>query len=139
MLCWLGFWKGSRMRYRMLGRSQLMVSEVGIGGWAMGGQGWGKVDDEDSIAAIRKAFDLGVSFIDTADVYGEGHSEEIIAEALGKKRDHAVIATKAGLKSPSGNDFSPAHIVAAVDASLTRMNTDRVEILQLHNPTKTAL
>jgi aryl-alcohol dehydrogenase-like predicted oxidoreductase len=105
----------------------------------MGGQGWGKVDDEESIAAIRRAFDLGVSFIDTADVYGDGHSEEIIARALEKKRDHAVIATKAGLKSPSGTDFSPAHIVASVEASLARMNTDRVEILQLHNPTKAAL
>ncbi len=127
------------MRYRKLGRSQLMISEVGFGAWAIGG-GWGPVDDEASVAAIRKAVDEGVSFIDTADVYGEGHSEELIGRALeGNARHRAVIATKAGLKSPSGNDFSPAHIVAALEASLTRLNTEWVDLLQLHNPTRAAL
>src|SRR3990170_3823940 len=89
------------MRYRMLGRSGLIVSEVGIGGWAIGGQGWGKVDDDDSIAAIRRAIELGMTLIDTADVYGNGHGEGVIARALDEGRDRAVIATKAGLKSPS--------------------------------------
>jgi aryl-alcohol dehydrogenase-like predicted oxidoreductase len=127
------------MRYRRLGRSQLMTSEVGLGAWAIGG-GWGPVDDETSIAALRKAVDLGVSFIDTADVYGEGHSEEVIGKALeGNNRHRAVIATKAGLKSPSGNDFSPAHIVEALEGSMKRLNTDWVDLLQLHNPTQAAL
>jgi aryl-alcohol dehydrogenase-like predicted oxidoreductase len=127
------------MRYRRLGRSKLMTSEVGIGAWAIGG-GWGPVDDEISVAAIQKAMDAGVSFVDTADVYGDGHSEEVIGRALeGNARHRAVIATKAGLKSPSGNDFSPHHIAAAADASLQRLNTDYIDILQLHNPTQAAL
>ncbi len=127
------------MRYRMLGRSGLMVSEVGFGGWAIGG-GWGPVDDETSVAAVRKAVDLGVSFIDTADVYGDGHGEEVIGRALeGNQRHRAVIATKAGLRSPAGHDFRPSHIVEAVEGSLRRLNTDWVDILQLHNPTRAAL
>lgn len=127
------------MRYRMLGRSGLMVSEVGFGGWAIGG-GWGPVDDETSVAAIRQAVDLGISFIDTADVYGDGHGEEVIARALdGHHRHRAVIATKAGLKSPTGHDFSPSHVAGALDASLQRLNTDWVDVLQLHNPTRAAL
>jgi aryl-alcohol dehydrogenase-like predicted oxidoreductase len=127
------------MRYRKLGRSQLMTSEVGFGAWAIGG-GWGPIDDDMSVHAIRKAVDEGVSFIDTADVYGVGHSEEVIGQALeGNARHRAVIATKAGLKSPSGNDFSPSHIAEALEASLKRLNTDWVDILQLHNPTRAAL
>jgi aryl-alcohol dehydrogenase-like predicted oxidoreductase len=127
------------MRYRMLGRSKLMTSEVGIGAWAIGG-GWGPVDDDTSVAAIRKAVDIGVSFIDTADVYGEGHSEEVIGQALeGNARHRAVIATKTGLKAPSGSDFSPTHVAEALEGSLRRLNTDYVDILQLHNPTQAAL
>lgn len=127
------------MKYRMLGRSHLMTSEVGVGAWAIGG-GWGPVDDETSIAALRQALDLGVSFVDTADVYGEGHSEEVIGKALeGNHRHRAVIATKAGLKSPSGSDFSPAHIVEALEGSLQRLNSEWVDILQLHNPNDAAL
>lgn len=127
------------MRYRMLGRSQLMVSEVGFGGWAISGQGWGPVDDQTSVQAIRRAIDAGICFIDTADVYGDGHGEEVIGEALAGKRELAVIATKAGLKSPSGSDFSPEHIVAALEGSLARLRTDWVDILQLHNPPKKVL
>jgi aryl-alcohol dehydrogenase-like predicted oxidoreductase len=127
------------MRYRMLGRSQLMVSEVGFGGWAIGGQGWGPVDDETSTEAIRRAIECGVCFIDTADVYGEGHGEEVVGEALAGKRELAVIATKGGLRAPSGSDFSPAHIAAAVDASLARLRTDWIDLYQLHNPTRKAL
>jgi len=123
----------------MLGRSRLMTSEVGFGGWAIGG-GWGPVDDDTSIAAIRKAIEIGISFIDTADVYGEGHGEEVIGKALeGNNRHRAVIATKAGLKSPSGHDFSPEHVSEALEGSLRRLNTDWVDILQLHNPTRAAL
>ena len=127
------------MRYRRLGRSQLMTSEVGFGGWAIGG-GWGPVDDDTSVAAIRKAVDAGISFIDTADVYGEGHGEEVIGKALdGNGRHRAVIATKAGLKSPSGHDFSPTHVAEAAEGSLRRLNTEWVDVLQLHNPTRAAL
>jgi aryl-alcohol dehydrogenase-like predicted oxidoreductase len=127
------------MRYRMLGRSQLIVSEVGFGGWAISGEGWGPVDEETSVAALRRAIDIGVSFIDTADVYGRGHGEEVIARALDGKRHSAVIATKAGLRPGSGHDFSPGHVAAALEASLTRLGTDYVDVLQLHNPTRPAL
>jgi aryl-alcohol dehydrogenase-like predicted oxidoreductase len=127
------------MRYRRLGRTKLITSEVGFGGWAIGG-GWGPVDDDTSVAAIRKAVDAGVSFIDTADVYGEGHGEEVIGKALeGNARHRALIATKAGLKSPSGHDFSPSHIEDALEGSLRRLQTEWVDVLQLHNPTRAAL
>jgi myo-inositol catabolism protein IolS len=128
------------MRYRMLGRSQLMVSEVGFGGWAISGEGYGPVDDETSVQAVRRAVDLGVSFIDTADVYAEGHGEEVIAEALANKRELALIATKAGQRSNgAGSDFSPAHLRAAVDASLARLRTTWIDVYQLHNPTEAAI
>jgi aryl-alcohol dehydrogenase-like predicted oxidoreductase len=127
------------MRLRTLGRSGLEVSEVGFGAWAIGG-GWGPVDDEASIAAMKAAIEAGVNFIDTADVYGEGHSVELIGRGLAASdRDRLLIATKVGLKSPSGNDFSPTHVEAALEASLWRLGTDRVDLLQLHNPTKAAL
>ncbi|HEY7269450.1 MAG TPA: aldo/keto reductase [Dehalococcoidia bacterium] len=127
------------MRYRRLGRTKLMTSEVGLGAWAIGG-GWGTVDDEVSVAAIRKAVDAGMSFVDTADVYGEGHSEELIGRALdGNARHRVMIATKAGLKSPSGTDFSPAHITEALEGSLTRLNSEWVDVFQIHNPTQAAL
>src|SRR5262245_30770316 len=127
------------MHYRLLGRTDLVVSEVGFGGWAIGGQWWGRVDDATSIAAVRAAVDLGVSFIDTADVYGDGHSEELIAEALGTNRHGVVIATKAGLRSPTGTNFDPDYIVGAVDSALNRLQTDYIDVFQLHNPTKKAL
>ena len=89
---------------RTLGRSGIEVSAVGMGCWAIGGPlwagdnavGWGKVDDEESIRAIHRAIELGVTFFDTADVYGAGHSERVLAGALGGKRDNVVIATKFG-------------------------------------------
>lgn len=117
----------------------MMVSEVGFGTSPIGGMIWGDVDDADSIAAIRRAFDLGVNFFDTADVYGHGRSEELIAHALEGKRPNVVIATKGGLDfrrigAHARSNFDPRYIRAALDASLERLRTDYVDIYLLHNP-----
>ena len=101
--------------------------------------GWGAVDDGESKRAIRRALDLGVTFFDTADVYGAGHSERLLGEALGGDRDRVVIATKFGNTfaadggaHATGTDPSPAHVRRACHASLERLGTDRIDLLQLH-------
>ena len=86
------------MEYQKLGQTDLKISRIGFGCWAIGGYGWGKINDRDSIAAIHKALKLGINFFDTADIYGLGHSEEILSKALGKHRKKVIIATKFGLK-----------------------------------------
>jgi aryl-alcohol dehydrogenase-like predicted oxidoreductase len=132
---------------RTLGRSGIEVSALGFGCWAIGGEwqdaegqplGWGKVDDDESVRAIRRALDLGVTFFDTADVYGTGHSERILGQALSKRRDDVVIATKWGnvfdehTRTRTGSDDSPAHARRALTASLRRLGTDRIDLYQLH-------
>ena len=138
------------MRYRTLGRTGLQVSEVGFGAWAIGGPsklgdveiGWGEVDDVMSLRAIEAAHDAGVTFFDTADVYGAGRSEVLIGKALRSKRDRVVIATKVGNRTTAGGewvkDFSKRWITEAIDASLTRLGTDYVDLYQLHSATDTA-
>jgi len=138
------------MHYRMLGRTGLQVSEVGFGAWAIGGPaklgeveiGWGEVDDALSLRAIDAAYDAGVTFFDTADVYGTGRSEVLIGKALKSKRDRAVIATKVGNRTSADGqwvkDFSKSWISEAIDASLTRLGTDYVDLYQLHSGTDTA-
>lgn len=132
---------------RTLGRSGIEVSALGFGCWAIGGEwqsadgqplGWGKVDDEESVRAIRRALDLGVTFFDTADAYGTGHSERLLGRALGKHRTDVVIATKWGnlfderTRIRDGQDDSPEHLRRALTASLRRLNTDHVDLYQLH-------
>jgi len=126
------------MRYRRLGRTGLMVSEVGFGGWPIGGQMWGSVEDEESLAALQRAFDLGVNFYDTADVYGHGHSEELIGQAFATVRPNVLIATKVGIDfyrgEPARANFAPEYIRSALEKSLERLRTDYVDVYQLHNP-----
>ncbi|HEV2372789.1 MAG TPA: aldo/keto reductase [Streptosporangiaceae bacterium] len=131
---------------RALGRSGIEVSEIGFGCWAIGGpvsengkpDGWGEVDDNESAAAIHRALELGITFFDTADVYGAGHSEEVLGRALARHRDEVVIATKfgntfdAGRKEITGEDASPGYIHQACRASLRRLGTDRIDLYQLH-------
>jgi aryl-alcohol dehydrogenase-like predicted oxidoreductase len=131
---------------RLLGRSGIEVSDIGYGCWAIGGpvtmdgkaDGWGAVDDGESTAAIRRAFDLGVRLFDTADVYGAGHSEEVLGRALSGRRDEAVIATKfgytfdTGQQAITGEDVSGGYIRQACRASLRRLATDRIDLYQLH-------
>jgi aryl-alcohol dehydrogenase-like predicted oxidoreductase len=134
------------MHTRTLGRSGIEVSALGMGCWAIGGPwwdgdqplGWGAVDDDESIRAVRRALELGVTFFDTADTYGTGHSERVLARALAGQRDEAVIATKWGAtfdeetKQATGEDPSPGYLRRAVDASLRRLGTDRIDLYQLH-------
>lgn len=131
---------------RVLGRSGIPVSAMGMGCWAIGGPfwrgetpvGWGEVDDAESIRAVHTCLDLGVNFFDTADVYGAGHSERVLGEALQGKRDQVVIATKFGStfdeagKQVTGQDASPNYIVKACEASLKRLDTDYIDLLQFH-------
>jgi len=131
---------------RVLGRSGIKVSDIGFGCWAIGGPftaddkpaGWGEVDDDESAAALRRAFELGVTFFDTADVYGTGHSEEVLGRALAGHRDEVVIATKFGnafdaaQRAIIGQDASPGYIRRACLASLRRLGTDRIDLYQLH-------
>ena len=122
------------MNRRTLGRTGLSVSEIGFGCWAIGGNAfgnsYGSTDDAESQRAIRRAFELGCNFFDTADVYGHGHSEELLGAALHEVRDQVIIATKAG----GGGDFTPGYLRFAVERSLERLRTDRIDLLQLHNP-----
>ncbi|MGQ0639623.1 MAG: aldo/keto reductase [Gemmatimonadaceae bacterium] len=121
-----------------LGVSDLVVSRIACGCWARGGHGWGNVDDNDSKRAIRRAFDLGVNLFDTADVYGLGHSEELLSDALGEDRHHVCIATKGGVGwDASGKTFrdtSPNAIIQALDASLRRLRVDCIPLYQIHWP-----
>ena len=129
------------MHYRRLGRTNLNVSEVGFGAWAIGGNQYGNsygptIDDE-SMRAVRRALELGCNFFDTADVYGYGHSEEVLARALENSRKDVIVATKVGGNFYSGRtrmDFSPQHIKFAIEKSLQRLNTDYIDLYQLHNP-----
>lgn len=133
------------MNSRPLGRTGLTVSEIGFGTWGLGGNtggavAYGPTDDHESLRALRAALDRGITFYDTSDIYGFGHSEQLLGEAFAGKRDRVVIATKAGFVDGRGTqDFSPAHIRRALDASLQRLRSDRVDLLQLHNPPMDAL
>ena len=132
---------------RILGRSGIEVSALGMGCWAIGGPlwsvetpiGWGEVDDNESIRAIHKALDLGVSLFDTANVYGAGHSEKVLGRALAGNRSSVVIATKFNAvfdevnRQVTGSDASPAGIRSACEASLRRLNTDYIDLYQFHD------
>ncbi|MFW6138327.1 MAG: aldo/keto reductase [Spirochaetota bacterium] len=123
------------MKYRNLGRTGMKVSEVSFGAWAIGGS-WGPVDDRDSMAALHKAVDQGVNFFDTADKYGDGRSERLIAR-LGKERSENIyVATKAGRKlDPHVADgYNRQNITGFVDESLKNLQTDSLDLLQLHCP-----
>lgn len=127
------------MKYRPLGQSGLEVSEIGFGTWGLGGNSYGPVDDAVSKAALRAAFADGVTFYDTSDLYGNGHSETILGEALGEVRSRIIISTKVGLLPHTGFempcDFSPRHIRAGNEASLRRLKTDYIDLYLLHSPT----
>ncbi|GAA0356201.1 aldo/keto reductase [Bacillus horti] len=135
------------MNKRRLGQTDIEVSAVGFGCWAIGGpfwldglpDGWGDVNDEESIHAIETALEHGVHFFDTADVYGTGRSEEVIGRALKGRRHEAIIATKFGFTFDpqtqnvfSKVDVSPAYIRSACTASLRRLDTDYIDLYQVH-------
>jgi aryl-alcohol dehydrogenase-like predicted oxidoreductase len=135
------------MKYTQLGKRGPKISTIGFGAWAIGGMNWGKTDDNVSKNALHAALDQGVTFIDTADVYGFGHSEELIAGVIKERgKGDVIIATKAGndfyFASQEDDDgygaiqqnYDPDYLVYAVEQSLKRLNVDALDILQLHSP-----
>ena len=123
------------MNYRMLGRTDSKVSEVSFGAWAIGGA-WGHVSDEDALAALNKAIDAGVNFIDTADVYGNGRSERLIARLRKERKEEIIVATKAGRRLPRQvvEGYSRENLTAWIEDSLRNLSTDTLDLLQLHCP-----
>jgi len=123
------------MHYRSLGRTGWKVSEISFGAWAIGGS-WGQVSDEDSMAALHQAIDCGVNFIDTADVYGNGRSERLIARLRKERKEEIIVATKAGRRLPrqTVEGYSRQNLVAWVEDSLRNLGTERLDLLQLHGP-----
>jgi aryl-alcohol dehydrogenase-like predicted oxidoreductase len=133
------------MRFRTYKNTDLKVSEVGFGLWTVSTGWWGEFTDDEAIALMHKAFDLGITLFDAADTYGNGRSEELIAKAFPKQRDEIVVATKVGYdfithgesrgrgQREIPQDFSPDAITRATDAALKRLKTDRIDLLQLHN------
>lgn len=136
------------MRYRALGKTGFQVSEIGFGGWGIGGNAYGDsygaTDDSVSLAALNRAYELGCNLFDTADVYGHGHSETLIGKALkGWQRDEVFISTAVGqdfsetAQAKAGGvkpNFSAGYIRKAVNASLKRLNIDAIDLYQLHTP-----
>ena len=123
------------MKYRALGRTGWNVSEISFGAWAIGGS-WGHVDDKDALAALHRAVDSGVNFIDTADVYGMGKSERLIAQLKRDCRDEIVIATKAGRRLPAQTvaGYTEWNLNAWVDDSLRNLGVEALDLVQLHCP-----
>ena len=131
------------MQYRKFGNTDLVVSEIGFGAWAIGGGamigstaiGWGDADDNVSIKAIHTAIDAGINFFDTADIYGLGHSEELLGKTIGNKKD-AIIATKVGNVSRNDQftvDYSKEYILGACEASLKKLRRESIDYYQLHS------
>lgn len=123
------------MRYRALGRTGWNVSEVSFGAWAIGGA-WGTVSDAESLAALHKAIDSGVNFIDTADVYGMGRSERLIAQLKRERKEEIVVATKAGRRlSPHTTEgYNAVNLTGYIEDSLRNLAVDCLDLVQLHCP-----
>jgi len=123
------------MNYRHLGRTGWKVSDISFGAWAIGGA-WGHVSEEDALATLHKAVDAGVNFIDTADVYGDGRSERLVAQLRKARKEEIVVATKAGRRLPRQTieGYSRENLTAWIDDSLRNLSTDALDLLQLHCP-----
>lgn len=123
------------MKYRSLGRTGWRLSEISFGAWAIGGA-WGKVNDEESLATLHTALDGGVNFFDTADVYGDGRSERLLAKLKKERKEEFYIATKAGRRLPvqTTEGYSRKNLTAFVNRSLKNLNTDTIDLMQLHCP-----
>jgi aryl-alcohol dehydrogenase-like predicted oxidoreductase len=124
------------LKYRDLGQTGMRVSEISLGTWAFG-DGWGTVSEDDALGALNRAVDLGVNFLDTADVYGDGRSEKLIATLLkARPNDEILVATKAGRRldphTPEGYDYD--NLSAFVERSLNNLGVEALDLLQLHCP-----
>ena len=122
---------------RILGKSGIEVTKIGVGLWAIGGDQWGEVDDRESLDMIDAALELGINFFDTADVYGGGHSEVLLGKAMKGRRDQFVVATKIGWRGFDGDKGASAYdtvdkLIAGVESNLERLQTDYVDVIQSH-------
>jgi aryl-alcohol dehydrogenase-like predicted oxidoreductase len=124
------------MEYRALGRTGWNISAIGFGAWGIGGDAWGATDDHVSLAALNRAIDLGINFIDTADVYGDGHSEQLIAQVRKARSEQLIIATKAGrrLDPHTASGYNRQNLTGFVERSLRNLETEALDLLQLHCP-----
>jgi aryl-alcohol dehydrogenase-like predicted oxidoreductase len=125
------------LSYRELGNSGVKVSEIGVGLWAAGGDTWGKTQDDDILDAIDFALESNVNFFDTADVYGGGHSEELLGRAMSGRREKFFVATKIGWTGFDGDRGQSAYttldkLIAGVESNLRRLNTDHIDLIQSH-------
>lgn len=123
------------MNYRELGRTGWKISEISFGAWAIGGA-WGEVDDKDSLAALHAALDAGVNFFDTADVYGDGRSERLLAKLKKERTEKFFVATKAGrrLREQTPEGYSRENLTQFIERSLRNLETETLDLLQLHCP-----
>lgn len=136
------------MNYRQLGNTGLKVSEIGFGCWGIGGvapgtKSYGPVDDRASIAALSRALELGVNFYDTSDLYGRGHSEEVLAAAFRHKRNQVLYASKVGVafdaEGKQYKELGLEHLRKSLEGSLRRLQTDYIDLYELHDPPMDAL
>jgi aryl-alcohol dehydrogenase-like predicted oxidoreductase len=123
------------MKYRSLGRTGWRISEISFGAWAIGGA-WGSVNDEESMATLHAAIDRGVNFFDTADVYGDGRSERLLAKLKKERKEKFYVATKAGRRLPAqtSEGYNRKNLTTFIHRSLKNLNTDTIDLLQLHCP-----
>lgn len=122
---------------RRLGKSGLEITKIGVGLWAIGGTEWGETDDQESLEMISAALDLGINFFDTADIYGDGHSETLLGKAMQGRREKFIVATKIGWagfdqKNQTSVYTTVDKLVAGVESSLKRLKTDYVDLIQCH-------
>ena len=132
------------MKYRQMPRTDLTLSEVGFGVWTLGTNWWGRIEDAEKTALLENAVELGINFFDTADAYGDGYGEEILATVLGHRRNDIIIATKFGydIYDPTPRvghqerpqKFNKEFVTYACEQSLRRLNTDHIDLYQVHNP-----
>ena len=137
------------MKFRKMPRTDMVLSEVGFGVWTVATNWWGKIEESDKAALLENAVDQGINFFDTADAYGDGYGEEILAKVLGHKRNELVFATKFGydIYDPTPRDghkeraqkFDKEFVKYACEQSLKRLGTDYIDLYQIHNPKLDAL
>ena len=123
------------MNYRELGRTGFRVSSISFGAWAIG-NAWGEVKADESLSALHRAVDLGVNFFDTADVYGDGHSERLVAQLKRERREEIIVATKAGrrLEPHISEGYNAQNLTAFIERSLQNLHVESLDLLQLHCP-----
>ena len=127
------------MKHNKLGKTNIYISEIGFGSWGIGGltpgnSSYGKTDDKVSSRSLLSAFEHGINFYDTSNIYGEGNSEVLLGKTFNKVRDKVIIATKCGMVNSTGlQDFTINELDKSVNASLKRLQSDYIDLIQLHD------